>query len=143
VALGAVGGVLVVPILIINGAMLGAMWAVFDAAGLGVEFASWVLPHGITELLAIALCGAAGLTLGRAALFPGRLARVEALAVAGRIAGVVALGAVLMFALAALIEGLFRQQVDSVAVRYVVATATMALWFGWLGFAGRAHQEPT
>ncbi len=137
VAIGAIGGVFVSLILFANGAMLGAMWTVFDEAGLAGEFAAWVFPHGVTELLAIALSGAAGLALGRALLFPGARSRREALGEAGRVAGKVALGAALLFAVAAFVEGLFRQEVTSVGVRSAVALGSALLWASYLPFAGR------
>ncbi len=140
VAIGAVGGVFVSLILFANGAMLGAMWSVFDDAGLAGEFAAWVFPHGVTELLAIALCGAAGLALGRALLFPGARTRRAALGEAGRDAGKVALGAMLLFGIAAIVEGLFRQQVTSVDVRASVALGSSFFWAGYLTFGGRSQR---
>lgn len=140
VAIGAVGGVFVSLILFANGAMLGAMWAVFDEAGLAGEFAAWVFPHGVTELLAIALSGAAGLALGRSLLFPGARSRRDAVGEAGRDAGKVALGAVLLFAIAAVVEGLFRQEVTSTDARAAVALGSAILWAWYLVFGGRRRQ---
>ena len=44
----------------------------------------WLMIHGVTELLAIVLCGAAGLMLGDAIAFPGAQSRLANLAQHGR-----------------------------------------------------------
>jgi len=82
--LGFAAGIPVILLLFSNGLLLGAMGALHHHKGLGVEFWAWVLPHGVTELLAVALCGAAGLALGRALVVPGRHSRLQELALAGR-----------------------------------------------------------
>jgi len=139
-ALGIAGGAPTALLLFSNGLVLGAFGALYASRGLSVEFWAWVLPHGVTELTAVALCGAAGLAIGRALLFPGREERLAALARRGREAGVVALGAVALFFAAALVEGIFRQLVHAVPVRYAVAGASALLLGAWLATSGReAH----
>ena len=64
VALGFLAGLPALLLLLFNGLLLGAMSAVFSAHGLGLDFWAWVLPHGVTELLAILLCGAASMAIG-------------------------------------------------------------------------------
>ena len=59
----------------------------------------------------------------------------------GRSAGLVVLGAVLMLVLAALLEGFFRQMVQSLWIRYGVVFLTTALWVWYFGFVGRADPE--
>jgi len=136
-AVGIVPLLLVGLLLFRNGAMLGAFVALHDHRDIGVEFGSWVLPHGITELLAVVLCGGAGLAVGMAAIFPGRRTRLDSLVLAGRRAGTVAIGCVSMFFIAALIEGFFRQLVNDVSVRYAVAAVTGAFWAWYFLRAGR------
>ena len=46
-------------------------------------------------------------------------------------------GAVLMFFVAGLLEGFFRQLVTDIGVRYVVATLSAVAWVLYFGFAGR------
>jgi uncharacterized membrane protein SpoIIM required for sporulation len=137
--LGFLGGVPAFVVLFVNGLSLGAMAALYRSRGLGLDFWCWVLPHGVTELLAIALCGGAGFVLGQSLVFPGRHARLVSLAQRGRRAGQVALGCVLMFFLAALVEGFFRQLVTSLPVRAATALATAGLWALYFGLAGRRH----
>jgi uncharacterized membrane protein SpoIIM required for sporulation len=117
--------------------VLGAMTAIHAAKGLGVDWWAWVLPHGITELSAICLCGAAGLALGQATLFPGELSRRDALVARGRAAGTLVGGAIGMLLLAGLIEGIFRQTVTDVSTRMEVAGGTALLWTLYFLVAGR------
>lgn len=136
-AVGFAGAVPAALLLFSNGLVMGAFGALYTGRGLGVEFFAWMLPHGVTELTAVALCGAAGMALGQALLFPGREERLAGLARRGREAGVVALGAVALFFVAALIEGIFRQLVHGVPVRYAVAAGSAAVLFAYLATSGR------
>ncbi|MHC4391131.1 MAG: stage II sporulation protein M [Planctomycetota bacterium] len=139
----ALGFLLGVPVFVIqftNGAGLGAMAGLYHSRGLSVEFWSWILPHGVTELLAIIVCGGAGLILGHGVMVPGRFSRIENLKRVGREAGAIAAGTVVLFLAAGLLEGFFRQMVRSVPVRYVVALATLGFWIVYLGFAGRGSR---
>jgi uncharacterized membrane protein SpoIIM required for sporulation len=116
-----------------NGLVLGAFAALYADRGLGLEFWAWVLPHGVTELLAVVLCGAAGLVLADALLFPGRYSRRHNLALRGREAAVIVMGSVLMFLAAGLVEGIFRQAVHSVSVRLLVAVLSALFWTVYFG----------
>jgi uncharacterized membrane protein SpoIIM required for sporulation len=120
-----------------NGLILGAFAGLYQDRGLGLEFWAWLLPHGVTELLAVVLCGAAGLMLADALLFPGRQTRLHALAARGREAAVIVIGAVLMFLAAGLVEGIFRQAVHDVAARLALALVTAAAWPVYFLRAGR------
>ena len=136
-AIGFLAGLPVFLLLFQNGLLLGAFGALYASRGLSVDFWGWVLPHGVTELLAVVLCGGAGLVLAQALVFPGRSTRLRNLAAAGRRAALLVVGAVGLFFIAGLIEGVFRQTVHSVPVRYAVAAVTAAFWIGYLGWAGR------
>ena len=139
-ALGFAAGVPVLYLLFQNGLMLGAMAALHHARGLSVDFWGWILPHGVPELLAVVLCGAAGLLQGTAVLRPGRRTRAAALREAGRHAGVIVLGAVGLFLLAAVLEGFFRQLVHSVPTRYAVALTGAAAALLYFRTAGRTQR---
>jgi uncharacterized membrane protein SpoIIM required for sporulation len=138
-ALGFAAGVPVMLLLFTNGLLLGAFAALYQDRGLGIEFWAWILPHGVTELLAVVLCGAAGLAVGESLLFPGRHTRLHNLGRRGREAGVVVLGAVLMLLLAGLVEGVFRQTVHDVVLRLSVAVLSAALWAVYFTRVG--HRE--
>jgi uncharacterized membrane protein SpoIIM required for sporulation len=136
-AFGFAAGVPVMLLLFTNGLLLGAFAALYQGRGLGLEFWAWLLPHGVTELLAVVLCGAAGLAVGESLLFPGRHTRLANLGQRGREAGVVVLGSVLMLLVAGLIEGIFRQTVHHVVVRLSVALLTSLFWTLYFTRVGR------
>lgn len=135
--LGLLFGLPVILLLFYNGMMLGAMTALFHDRELAVEWWSWILPHGITEMLAIVLCGAAGLTVGQHIIFTTRHSRWYELATVGRRMGAVVAGAVAMLLLAGFIEGIFRQVVHDLWLRYSLAGATAIAWLAYFRFAGR------
>jgi uncharacterized membrane protein SpoIIM required for sporulation len=140
-AVGFLAGVPVIYLIFSNGLMLGAMAALYASHGLGGEFWAWVLPHGVTELSAICLCGAAGMVIGSSLVFPGRHTRLRNLALHGREVALLAMGAVAMFLLAGLIEGIFRQLVQEVAVRWSLAAATLFFWAWYFLTVGRGADD--
>lgn len=127
-ALGFAFGLPTALLLIQNGLMLGAFVALYVGHGLGIEIGGWLIIHGSTELLAIALAGGAGFALARALLFPGGRTRLAALAETGRTAGQVALGCVLMFCIAGLLEGYARQWVVTLWARYAIGGLMLLFW---------------
>ena len=133
-ALGFLAGVPVIILLFYNGLMLGAMIALYHSRGLGMEFTAWVAGHGVTELLAVILSGAAGLALAQGLLFPQRFRRVDSLAIQGRAVAPMIVGAVLMLVLAAIIEGYLRQMLPLTSVRWAIAAVTGAFWLWYLAF---------
>jgi uncharacterized membrane protein SpoIIM required for sporulation len=136
-AVGFAGAVPAALLLFVNGLVLGAFAALYHGRGLAVDLWGWLLPHGVTELTAVALCGAGGIALGQALVFPGRDERLHHLSERGRDAAVLAVGAVALFFVAGLVEGIFRQLVHAVPVRYAVAATSAALWAAYFGLAGR------
>jgi uncharacterized membrane protein SpoIIM required for sporulation len=130
----ALGFLLAVPsslLLIGNGLTLGAFLALYARKGLAGELTGWLCIHGTTELFAIILAGAAGIRIGWAMAFPGRLSRLDAMAEAGRQAGLVMAGVVLMLFAAALLEGFARQLVLNEAARYAIGGLMLAIWLGF------------
>jgi len=114
-----------------NGCSLGAMFAVFDSHGLALPFGGWILVHGVTELFAIMLAGAAGIRIGWAVAFPGSLSRLQAAERAGREGGVAMLGVVIMLFVAGMLEGFARQLVVQDGARYAIAAASALIWFSY------------
>lgn len=139
--LGVAAGVPVAILLFYNGVLLGAFIALYHHKGLALEIWGWLLPHGVTELLAVCLCGAAGYLLGTSWIFPGRLRRFDALALAGRRAAAVVVGSVALFFVAGLIEGYFRQLVTDDLPRYVLIALSTVAWIGYFGVRGRRPVE--
>jgi uncharacterized membrane protein SpoIIM required for sporulation len=115
-------------ILAANGCMLGAVLALYFSRGLGWQEGGWLMIHGVTELFAITLAGAAGLKIGWTLAFPGERARVEAAAAAGRAAGVVAAGVVVMLFVAGILEGFGRQLITDDLTRYAIAAGSALVW---------------
>jgi uncharacterized membrane protein SpoIIM required for sporulation len=115
---------------------------VFASKGLGLDVAGWLAIHGVTELFATVLAGAAGLRVGLALAFPGRMDRMEALAKAGRTGGTVMGGVILMLVFAGLLEGIGRQVIQSEAIRFVIAGATAVFWFGYYYLPRRKRPGP-
>jgi uncharacterized membrane protein SpoIIM required for sporulation len=115
-------------LILYNGATLGAFVALFASRGLGVEVGGWLIIHGVTELFAVTLAGAAGLRIGWAVAFPGARHRLEAAAEAGRSAAVVMGGVIVMLFVAGLLEGFGRQLIVDTWARYAVGGVTAVLW---------------
>jgi uncharacterized membrane protein SpoIIM required for sporulation len=142
-ALGFLAGIPVFLLLFQTGLMLGAFVALYHGRGLGLDIIGWLMPHGVPELGAVILCGGAGLVLAQSLVFPGRSTRLRNLARQGREAGVVVLGAVAMLFVAGLIEGIFRQAVADIVVRYLVIVAGVVC-FGWyFARCGRGREPRT
>lgn len=102
-SLGVAAGVPAAFLLFRSGLALGAITALFVDRGLTVEFALWWLPHGVAELVALVLCGAVGLSLGRAVVFAKAKPVAERLRHATQDAGVAVVAASL-FAVAAVVS---------------------------------------
>ncbi|HEX4450262.1 MAG TPA: stage II sporulation protein M [Kofleriaceae bacterium] len=136
-ALGFVAGLPTLLLLFYNGLVLGAFVELYTSRGLGVDIWAWLLPHGVTELSAVILCGAAGLMLAHGLVFAGSRPRLDSLREMGRPAAVIVIGAVLMLFIAGMIEGIFRQTVTSVPIRFAVAGATAVFWTWYFGWCGR------
>lgn len=115
-------------LIVYNGLMLGAFLALFTAKGLGFGMGGWLIIHGSTEILAIIVAGAAGFHIGLAVLFPGRAPRTDAAVAAGMVGARAMGGAVVMLAVAGLLEGIGRQIILDDASRYAIGLAMLMLW---------------
>jgi uncharacterized membrane protein SpoIIM required for sporulation len=127
-ALGFAFGVPTSLLLISNGAMMGMFMALFASNGLGFEMGGWLSIHGVTEIFAIILAGAAGLNLGRAMAFPAGQSRIDALAEAGLVSGSVMAGVVVMLFVAGILEGFGRQLITSDFARYGIGIGSGIIW---------------
>ena len=91
-----------------NAVFLGGSFGVMfrpDAGEAGIHFRNFVTAHGPFELTAIVLSASAGLRIGVSWMFTRGYTRVSALVRAGKEAMPIAICAVVLFALAAFIEG--------------------------------------
>ena len=141
--LGVLAGVPTVLSMLYNGMMMGAFLSLHTRAGLGLEAWAWILPHGITEISAIILCGGVGLVLGKAVISPGLKTRGEALVEAGAEAARTAIGVAGMLVLAAFIEGFVRQSHLTTNERLIYAGLTALFWIVYFaqGFLWRTDRD--
>lgn len=130
-ALGFAFGVPTILLLIIQGGMAGAMLALFAKHGLGVQFAGWILIHGSTELFAITLAGAAGLSIGWSVVFPGEDSRLVSATRSGKTAGTAMAGVIVMLMVAGLLEGVGRQTILNDGMRYGIGITMLLLWLAF------------
>ena len=130
-ALGFAFAVPTVLLILYNGLMLGAFYAIFEAKGLGTNVTAWLMIHGTTEIFAICIAGAAGIRVGMAIAFPGRASRMDSAVQAGRLAATAMCGTVIMLAVAGLLEGVGRQTINDDGLRMLIGLAVLA---GWLAY---------
>jgi uncharacterized membrane protein SpoIIM required for sporulation len=115
-------------LMVMNGAQIGGFAATHYRANVQSELWAWLLPHGVTEISAIILCGGAGLMMGYSILRPGYKTRKQSLADAARVAVKMAMGVVPMFFLAGWIESFVRQSQWTTSERFEFAALTLVFW---------------
>lgn len=103
-ALGITFGVGTAWVMFYNGVGLGALAAVFLEAGQGTKFATDILPHGVLEIPAAILGGAAGFLLARGMIRARPWPRAEELARSGKEALHLVFGCVPLLAVAGVLE---------------------------------------
>jgi uncharacterized membrane protein SpoIIM required for sporulation len=131
-ALGVTAGIGTTWILFSNGVMLGALSWVVAAQGMSRAFWGFVLAHGVLEIPAIFLAGAAGYAIARGELFPGALPRGRAIAAGGRTAIRMLAGAAVLFLIAAAVEAWFSPEPFALAWKVVAALVLFAGLAAWL-----------
>ena len=142
-ALGFAFGVPTALLEIYNGCMLGAFLAVFISHGLGYEAGGWLAIHGVTEIFAVILAGAAGMRISRALAFPGERTRLDSLALEGRRAAVLMAGVLVMLFCAAILEGIGRQMIQVTEIRYAIGAASGVVWLSFLYLPRRRAPAPS
>jgi uncharacterized membrane protein SpoIIM required for sporulation len=110
-----------------NGVYLGAVFGYMSTVPARENFFNFVTAHGPFELTAIVFSGAAGMRLGFALVSTGGLRRTESLRLAARQAMPTMGAAMVMFALAALIEGFVSPSGLPYAVKAAVAIVSAIL----------------
>ncbi len=139
--LAAAGGILAglgtALVLVFNGVYLGSVFALFDAHGAGSLLWVFVLPHGVLELTAIVISGAAGLVLARAIVAPGRRTRVGALREEGPAVLSLVGGAGMLLILAGLIEGFVSPARIDATLKLAFAAVVASLMVLYFVFSPR------
>jgi uncharacterized membrane protein SpoIIM required for sporulation len=125
-----------------NGLNLGVMAAVMHRAGEGTQFWGLLLPHGLLELTAITVAGAAGLRLSWALIAPGDRTRGVAMRDEGMRAVVIVGGLALCFVVAGFIEGFVTPSGLPTGLRIGVGVAAFSLFAVYVVLLGsRAERK--
>lgn len=115
-----------------NGLALGTFAGHFANLGLLGYLMEFLVGHGVLELFAIWVAGAAGFLLGKSIVAPGDRSRTDALVASGRVA-VRMMGAVAVFlVIAGSIEGFLSVGGEGLAVRAAASAASLAFLIGYL-----------
>jgi uncharacterized membrane protein SpoIIM required for sporulation/uncharacterized RDD family membrane protein YckC len=134
---GITAGVLTVWALVFNGiAALGAGVGLYITKGIGGQILGFVAAHGVLELTAICISGAAGLLLATAMLVPGDRTRREALAANGARSLHLVACVVMFLIMAGLIEGNISPSKLPDSAKYATAVIT-AIFIAWYFSLGR------
>ncbi len=141
-ALGAFYGLGTIYIMVLNGVMLGAVFAYTARYDLHGELFRFVVAHGVVELSVICIAGAAGLQMGRALVDPGRRARLEAFRQAVAQAGHLLPAVVLLLIGAGLIEGYISPDPRYTLTTRVAVGVSYAVLM-WLLLSGRLWRPLT
>jgi uncharacterized membrane protein SpoIIM required for sporulation len=151
-AAGGTAGIGTAGVLFYNGVLMGDLAAIFQRHHMSDGFWALILPHGVIELTAIMIAGAAGFLVARAIVAPGDMGRRAALAAYGKEAVELAIGCALLLVPAGLIEGFITPQPGipiPAKIGFGAATGVLlVLYFAWnevileqLGFLEMLHAE--
>lgn len=123
-----------------NGLMLGAFLVKpYKFLHGPLDVIAFIFPHGVIELTAICISGAAGLILASALIAPGNLSRLDSLKKASKEALPLMGGVAIMLVIAGCIEGcVARSQLDR-SLKIAIAGLTAVGLLAYFGLAGRSH----
>ncbi len=131
-ASGFLGGVPTAWLMFTNGTTLGGLAALMTQSHTHSTFWPGIVPHGIAELTAIFICGAAGFLIGLSLLVPGPYLRRDAFRLAGLDAIKLVLGTIPLFVFAGIIEGMFSHLGTPPWFRYSFAALNGTMWYLYL-----------
>ncbi|NMR20789.1 stage II sporulation protein M [Cellulomonas fimi] len=132
-----ISGIWPVFVLVNNAVFVGATGGMMAASGRLDVFLSLIAPHGLLELTAVFVAGAAGLRIFWTLVDPGHRPRSQALAEAGRALFTVALGLVLVLAVSGLIEGFLTGSSLPWSVKIGVGGLALAAFWAYTLVLGR------
>ena len=138
VAGGVLAGMGTLAILVFNGIHLGSVFALYGLEGAQRLLWIFVLPHGVIELTAIVVAGAAGLVIGKTLVAPGRRSRARALQDEGHTVLSLVAGAAVLLVIAGLVEGFVSPAVAPDAFKIGFAASLAVLLFLYLFREARA-----
>jgi len=125
----------------LNGLMLGTYTAVAAHFGQAGSISSILWCHGVLEIEAIVLAGAAGLVLVRAWIAPGPWSRRHAMQIESAKAWRLLAPVFPMLFCAGMIEGFVSPHAPTTA-RILVAAASATVLVLWIGLGGRTARAP-
>jgi uncharacterized membrane protein SpoIIM required for sporulation len=131
-ALGITAGLGTIYMLIFNGLLIGVIGMACHLSGMSLQLWEFVAPHGVLELPAIFLAGAAGLRVAAGLLFPGYLPRRESLVRAGTEAVQLLLGSIPILVIAGIIEAFVSPTGLAMGLKFSMAAALFALLLAYL-----------
>ena len=135
-AFGITAGLGTIYMMAFNGLLIGVIGMACALSGMSLQLWSFVAPHGVLELPAIFIAGAAGFRIAQGLLFPGLLPRRESLARAGLEAVKLILGTIPILMIAGLIEAFVSPTGLPVPLKFSLAGALFALLGAYLfGFS--------
>jgi uncharacterized membrane protein SpoIIM required for sporulation len=130
-------------ILAFNGANIGVAGGLFHAVGEAPKFWGLILPHGLLELTAVVIAGAAGLRIGWSIIAPGDRSRAQAVREEGRRTVQVLLGLMGVFVIAGLVEAFVTPSSLPTAARVGIGVLVQATFLVYVIGRGRsAAQAP-
>ena len=138
---GILGGVGALFVLLYNSLDLGAVFGYVHYSGNPLTLYTWVVAHGAPELTGVVISAMAGMRVGWSVLRPGRMARRDALVLAGRKALPLLTGAAVLTSIAAVLEGFWSPLDLPPTIKF---TAGGMCWLAvacFLLFSGRGHSD--
>jgi uncharacterized RDD family membrane protein YckC/uncharacterized membrane protein SpoIIM required for sporulation len=129
---GIFAGVGSLVLLAFNGLALGTFAGHFANQGLLAYLMEFIVGHGVLELFAIWVSGAAGFLLGKSVVAPGDRSRADAIVANGRIAVRMVGAAVVFLLLAGTIEGFLSVSGRGLAARAAASAVSLAFLIGYL-----------
>ncbi len=124
-----------------NGLHVGVMAAVMHHAGEGPQFWGLITPHGLLEITAILIAGAAGLRISWAIVAPGDRTRGAALAQEGLRAVVIVVGLTICFVVAGFIEGFVTPSGMPTALRVGVGISVLVAFVTYVALLGQRAER--
>lgn len=136
-AWGALLGIGTLYVMATNGAEIAAVLALVYRAGYGNDLVSFMVGHGVIELLCIFIAGGAGLLIGSAMLLPGDMSRADAMKSRGMDAIRLIAGCVPLLVVAGTIEGFVSPAPIGRGIKFAIGAVTGLALYSWLILAGR------